>query len=132
MRRRAFSLLMGLFGAVAMLLVAPPLGFTADPDLIFAVVLKISKDKKQVTAQVSAGSTTSESLLIPSEGVLDNLIWRKLEICHAVRAEAFKVPEGYRLVSIKALDAGMLPMTLQGIAGDCLIKKALEYAPLVD
>jgi len=28
--------------------------------------------------------------------------------------------------------AGMLPMALQGIAGECLLKKALDYAPLVD
>jgi hypothetical protein len=26
----------------------------------------------------------------------------------------------------------MLPMVLQGFAGDCLLKKALELAPLVD
>lgn len=127
--RRSPPLLIGTMLAV---LLTPTLGSTADPDLIFAVVLKISKDKKQVTAQVATGTTTIESLLIPGEATLDNPIWKKLEICHALRAEAFKVPDGYRLVSIKALDAGMLPMTLQSIAGDCLIKKALEYAPLVD
>lgn len=114
------------------LLMLPSPGFPADPDLFFAVVVKISKDKKQVIAQVSSSSTTGESALIPTDTVLDNPIWKKLEICHALRAEGFKVAEGYRLVSIKAIDAGMLPMTLQGIAGDCLIKKAIEFAPLVD
>ncbi len=107
-------------------------GFSADPDLLFAVIVKISKDKKQVTAQVSSGTTTGESTLIPADTIQDNPIWKKLEICHALRAEGFKVSEGYRLVSIKAIDAGMLPMALQGIAGDCLIKKAIEFAPLVD
>lgn len=130
--RSDVPLFFGLLAAMTLLLMLPPLGAAADPELIFAVVLKIPKDKKQITAQVAAGSTTSESLLIPGEPVQDNPIWKKLEICHAIRAEAFKVAEGYRLVSIKALDAGMLPMTLQGVAGDCLMKKALEYAPLVD
>jgi hypothetical protein len=43
-----------------------------------------------------------------------------------------KTPEGYRILSLKNLDAGMLPMPLQGIAGDCLTKKALEFAPAID
>jgi len=30
------------------------------------------------------------------------------------------------------IDASMLPMSLQSFAGDCLIKKALEIAPMVD
>ncbi len=107
-------------------------GFSADPDLLFVVIMKVSKDRKQVMAQVSSGSTTGESALIPADNVQDNPIWKKLEICHALRAEGFKVAEGYRLVSVKAIDAGMLPMSLQGIAGDCLIKKAIEFAPLVD
>ncbi|MBI4400320.1 MAG: hypothetical protein HY581_01665 [Nitrospirae bacterium] len=103
-----------------------------DPLLIFAVVTKVPKDRKQVTAQVAVGGTVTEATLIASDAVFDNLIWKKLEICHAIRAEAWKNEEGYRLVSMKTLDAGMLPMPLQGIAGDCLLKKALEFAPLVD
>ena len=114
------------------LAVAPSLTTASDPELIFAVVLKISKDKHQVTAQVAAANTTTESALIPSDQVTDNLVWNKLEICHALRAEAFKTQDGYRIVSVKAIDAGMLPMSLQAIAGDCLIKKAIEFAPLVD
>jgi hypothetical protein len=103
-----------------------------DPLVVFAVVTKVSKDKKQVVAQISTGGPASEAPLIPSEPILDNLVWRKLEVCHALRVEAWKNQEGYRVVSVRVLDAGMLPMSLQGIAGDCLIKKALEFAPLVD
>jgi len=103
-----------------------------DPLVIFAVITKVSKDKRQVTAQVSEGGPAVEAALIPTDPILDNLIWRRLEICHALRAEAWKNQDGYRLVSVRVLDAGMLPMTLQGFAGDCLIKKALEFGPLVD
>jgi len=101
-------------------------------DTIFAVVIKVDKDKRQATAQVLAGSAVAESILVPTEAVQDNLIWKKLEMCHSLKAEATKIPEGYRVMSVKMLDAGMLPMSLQGIAGDCLLKKALEFAPLVD
>jgi hypothetical protein len=101
-------------------------------ETIFAVVTSVSKDKRQASAQVSVAGTVSEATLVPTEDVLDNLIWRKLEICHSLKAEGLKVGEGYRVTSIKMLDAGMLPMTLQGVAGECLLKKALEFAPLVD
>ncbi len=103
-----------------------------DPLIVFAVVTKVSKDKKQVTAQVSDGGPPVEAALIPTDPILDNLIWRKLEICHALKVEAWKNQEGYRIVSVRVLDAGMLPMPLQGVAGDCLIKKALDFGPLVD
>jgi hypothetical protein len=106
-----------------------------DPLLIFAVVTKVPKDKSKVTAQIvvgAGGGTVTETILIASDAVQDNLIWKKLEVCHSLRAEAWKNPDGYRVVSVKILDAGMLPMALQGIAGDCLLKKALEFAPLVD
>jgi len=104
----------------------------SDPLIVFAVVTKISKDRKQVQAQVFEGGATSEAALIPTDPIVDNLVWRKLEICQALKLEAWKNPEGYRIVSIRVLDAGMLPMTLQGIAGDCLIRKALEFGPPVD
>lgn len=105
---------------------------SAQDTVLFAVVTNISKDRKAVTAQVTTGGAVSEATLIPNDVVFDNLIWRKLEICHSIRADAEKVGEGYRLLSVKQLDAGMLPMTLQGVAGDCLLKKALDFAPLVD
>lgn len=104
-----------------------------DPLVIFAVVTKVSKDKKQVSAQVVEGtSAAAEAALIPTDPILDNLIWRKLEVCHALKAEAWKTPDGYRIVTVRVLDAGMLPMTLQGFAGDCMIRKALEFGPSVD
>ncbi|WP_447986793.1 hypothetical protein [Nitrospira sp. Nam74] len=101
-------------------------------ETIFAVVTNVAKDKRQVTADVSVGGTVSQATLTPTEEVLDNLIWRNLEICHALKADGLKIGPGYRITSVKALDAGMLPMALQGVAGECLLKKALEFAPLVD
>ena len=122
----------GLSAGLILLLTAAMALAQQDPELLFAVVTKVSKDRRQVTAQVSSGGVVSEATLIASEAVLDNLIWKKLEICHALKADAWKNAEGYRLVSIRVLDAGMLPMALQGIAGDCMIKKALEIAPQGD
>jgi hypothetical protein len=101
-------------------------------ETIFAVVTSVSKDKRQAGAQVSVEGTLSAATLVPSDDVLDNMIWRNLEICHSLKAEGVKAGEGYRITSVKGLDAGMLPMVLQGVAGECLLKKALEFAPLVD
>ena len=101
-------------------------------ETIFAVVTSVSKDKRQAGAQVAVEGTVSATTLVPTDDVLDNLIWRNLEICHSLKAEGLKVREGYRITAVKMLDAGMLPMPLQGVAGECLLKKALEFAPLVD
>ena len=101
-------------------------------ETIFAVVTSVSKDKRQAGAQVSIDGVVSAATLMPTDDVLDNLIWRNLEICLSLKVEGLKVGEGYRITSVKALDAGMLPMALQGVAGECLLKKALEFAPLVD
>jgi hypothetical protein len=118
---------------VAVLLLMPVAGEAQqDPEVVFAVVTKVQKDRRQVLAQVSTGSQATEMSLIPSEALLENPSWKKLEICHSLKAEGWKQPEGYRIVSMKLLDAGMLPMTLQGLAGDCLLKKALEFAPQID
>ena len=119
------------------LLLVTPAAATAQSDAltIFAVVTKVSKDRRQVTAQVAAAGSTAnitEAALIPSDLVLENPIWRKLEVCHSLRAEAWKTADGYRLAGVKILDAGMLPMALQGLAGDCLLKKALEFNPQID
>ncbi|TAJ25219.1 MAG: hypothetical protein EPO64_08535 [Nitrospirae bacterium] len=118
-------------GVIALLAGSPALP-QQDPTVLFAVVTKAPKDRSRVTAQVSDGGPSAEVVLIPSESVVENLIWKKLEVCHSLRLEGWKNQEGYRIVAVKVLDAGMLPMTLQSIAGDCLIKRALEYAPLVD
>ena len=62
----------------------------------------------------------------------NNLIWKKLELCHAMRIEGVKIPEGIKVSSVRVIDAAMLPMSLQTFAGDCLIKKAIEVAPFLD
>jgi hypothetical protein len=121
------------FGVGLWLLLIPAVVWPQDDaQIFFAVVTKISKDTRQVSAHVLAGNAVSEAALLPSESIADNLIWRKLEVCHSLRFEGAKTPDGYRLTSVKSVDAGMLPMALQGIAGDCLMKKALEFAPAID
>lgn len=121
---------------IGAMMMAVLLSFVTGPvsaqETIFAVVTSVSKDKRQAVAQVAVEGTVSAAALVPTDDVLDNPIWRNLEICHSLKAEGLKAGEGYRITSVKGLDAGMLPMPLQGIAGECLIKKALEFAPLVD
>ena len=98
----------------------------------FAVVSEVPKDKAKVAAKVSVNDAVSDMKLLASETILNNLIWKKLEICHAMRIEGHKVAEGFQIVTVHMIDAGMLPMSLQSFAGDCMIKKAVEIAPLVD
>lgn len=97
--------------------------------LIFAVVTKPPTDKTRVDAQVAVDNRVFQSVLLAGEAILSNPAWKDLEVCHALRARAQKTDHAYRIRSFRMLDAGMLPMALQGIAGDCLLKKALEYAP---
>jgi len=124
------SLLSVLFTLIAM---GPASLIQAQGEiLIFAVVSEVPKDKARVSARVSVNDTVSDMKLLASETILSNLIWRKLEICHAMKLEGFKSPEGFQVVVVHVIDAGMLPMSLQSFAGDCLIKKAIEIAPLVD
>ncbi len=105
----------------------------ADGELLaFAVVREAPKDKARVSATVSVNETVSDMKLLASDTILNNLIWKKLEICHALKLQGYKVAEGFQVVTVHAIDAGMLPMSLQSFAGDCLIKKAIEIAPLVD
>src|SRR5215510_14869170 len=98
----------------------------------FAVVSEPPKDKSRLSAKVSVNDVVSDMKLLASETILNNPIWKKLEICHAMKLEGFKVAEGFQVVTVHVIDAGMLPMSLQSFAGDCLIKKAIEVAPLVD
>ena len=100
--------------------------------LAFAVISETPNDKAQVTAKVSINDLVSDMKLLASETILNNLIWKKLEICHAMRLEGYKAAEGFQIVTVHVIDAGMLPMSLQSFAGDCLIKKAIEIAPLRD
>jgi len=105
----------------------------ADGEILgFAVVSEVPKDKAKVSAKVSVNDAVSDMKLLASETILNNLIWKKLEICHAMKMEGYKVAEGFQIVTVHIIDAGMLPMSLQSFAGDCLIKKAIEIAPLVD
>jgi hypothetical protein len=82
--------------------------------------------------KVSINDVVSDTQLLANDTIVSNLIWKKLEICHALRVEGTKVAEGYKVLTVRVIDASMLPMTLQSFAGDCLIKKAIEIAPFVD
>jgi hypothetical protein len=103
-----------------------------DELLIFAVVSEPPKDKSRVTVRASVNDVAMDTKLLASEAILNNLIWKKLEICHAMRIEGTKAADGYKVLTVRIIDASMLPMSLQSFAGDCLIKKAIEVAPLVD
>jgi len=120
-------------GCIAALLLATGMSAQAeDEQLIFAVVSEIPKDRSRVAARISINDVVSDAKLFASDTILNNLIWKKLEICHAMRIEGVKVPEGIKVSSVRVIDAAMLPMSLQTFAGDCLIKKAIEVAPFVD
>ena len=107
-------------------------GHAEDELLIFAVVSEVPKDKSRVAVRASVNDVATDTKLLASDAILNNLIWKKLEICHAMRVEGTKAPDGYRVLTVRIIDASMLPMSLQSFAGDCLIKKAIEVAPLVD
>jgi hypothetical protein len=124
------SLLLMLFSLMAM---GTASLVQADSEILgFAVVSEAPKDKARVSAKVSVNDAVSDMKLLASEAILNNLIWKKLEICHAMRLEGYKIAEGFQVVTVHVIDAGMLPMSLQSFAGDCLIRKAVEIAPLVD
>ena len=107
-------------------------GHAEDELLIYAVVSEVPKDKSRVSVKASISDVAMDTKLLASETILNNLIWKKLEICHAMRVEGAKAADGYRVLTVRIIDASMLPMSLQSFAGDCLIKKAIEVAPLVD
>ncbi|MEK6784334.1 MAG: hypothetical protein AABY61_02530 [Nitrospirota bacterium] len=98
----------------------------------FAVVSELPKDKTRVPAKVAIDGSVTDMKLLASDHILSNLAWKQLEICHALKLEGQKSSEGFRIHSVRAIDGAMLPMMLQGYAGDCLLKKALEVAPFVD
>lgn len=100
--------------------------------IAFAVVSELPKDKARVPAKVAIESSVTDMKLLASDDILSNLVWKKLEICHALKLEGQKSSEGFRIHSVRAIDGAMLPMVLQGFAGDCLLKKALDLAPFVD
>lgn len=104
-----------------------------EEDVIaFAVVSELPKDKTRVPARVAIEGSVTEMKLLASDHILSNLAWKQLEICHALKLEGQKSSEGFRIHTVRAIDGAMLPMVLQGYAGDCLLRKALEVAPFVD
>ncbi|MEQ1793174.1 MAG: hypothetical protein ABL970_03200 [Nitrospira sp.] len=103
-----------------------------EDQLAYAVVSEVPKDKTRISAKIAIDGTVFDTKLLASEAIVGNLIWKKLEICHAMRLEGQRSGEGFRVTSVRVVDGSMLPMALQGFAGDCLLKKALEIAPLVD
>lgn len=103
-----------------------------EDQLAYAVVSEAPRDKSRVPAKIVIDGTVTDTKLLASEAIVGNLIWKKLEICHAMRLEGQRSGEGFRVTSVRVVDGSMLPMALQGFAGDCLLKKALEIAPLVD
>lgn len=105
---------------------------TEEDVIAFAVVTELPKDKTRIPAKVAIDGSVTDMKLLASDYILSNLVWKKLEICHALKLEGRKSSEGFHIHSVRAIDAAMLPMVLQGVAGDCLLKKALEVAPLVD
>lgn len=107
-------------------------GWAEDDVTAFAVVSDPPKDKARVSAKTLLDGAVSDMKLVPAESVVGNTVWRNLEICHALKLEGTKSGDGFRVNSVRVLDASMLPMALQGYAGDCLIKKAVEIAPMAD
>ena len=103
-----------------------------EDQLAFAVVSEVPKDKTRISAKIVIDGTVTDTKLLASEAIVGNMIWKKLEICHAMRLEGQRSGEGFRVTTVRVVDGSMLPMALQGFAGDCLLKKALEIAPLVD
>jgi hypothetical protein len=130
--RAWFHCLAYWLGPVIVLLALPLISQSQGETTAFAVISETPKDKSRVSAKVLIDGTITDLKLLPNETVGSNPIWRALEICHAVKVEGSKAADGFKINSVRVLDAGMLPMALQGFAGDCLIKKAVEVAPLVD
>ena len=104
-----------------------------EEDVIaYAVVSETPKDKARIAAKVAIEGTVADMRLVAPEAIVNNPIWRKLEICHAMKLEGQKLHDGFHVSSVRVIEGAMLPMVLQGFAGDCLLKKALDVAPLVD
>ena len=112
--------------------VKPSSALGEEEVVAFAVVSELPKDKTRVPAKIAIDGSVSDMKLLASEHILSNLVWKNLEVCHALKLEGHKSSAGFRVHSVRALDGAMLPMVLQGFAGDCLLKKALEVAPFVD
>ncbi|MCS6287462.1 MAG: hypothetical protein H8K10_00610 [Nitrospira sp.] len=120
----------GIATWVTLSLFAP--AWADDDTVVFAVVSEVPKDRSRVSAKALLDGAVSDLKLLPGESILGNPVWRTLEVCHALKLEGMKMGDGFKISTARVLDASMLPMALQGYAGDCLIKKAVEIAPLAD
>ena len=100
--------------------------------LAFAVVTEAPKDRTRVKVRLFADGKVEDSVLLVPDHIVGNTVWRSLEVCHSLRMGAQKTPDGYKLESVRVIDSSMLPFELQGVAGDCLIRKALDVAPMAD
>ncbi len=65
--------------------------------VLFAVVSEVPKDKARVSVKAVSDGAVSDLKLLPGESVQDNLIWRKLEICHAMKVEGTRVADGFKV-----------------------------------
>jgi len=128
---RIAIIICGVFIVMAGLVTAS--SAVAEEDVVaFAVVSELPKDKTRIPAKVAVDGSVSDITLLASEHILSNLVWKTLEVCHSLKLEGQKSSEGFRIHTVRAIDGAMLPMVLQGFAGDCLLKKALDVAPFVD
>jgi len=104
-----------------------------DAEMIaFAVVSEPPKDLARIFARVSINTTVADVTLVVSNQILANPIWKKLEVCHALKLGGWNMQDGFHVTSVRVIDSAMLPMVLQGFAGDCLLKKALDMTPFMD
>ena len=126
------AILIGNLLLVMVSLAYAPAILAEEAVIAFAVVTELAKDKGRVPAKVAIDGSVTDMKLLASDEILSNLTWKKLEVCHALKLEGQKTSEGFRVLTVRAIDGAMLPMVLQGFAGDCLLKKALEVAPFVD
>ena len=120
----------GIVASVTLSLFVPV--WADDDTVVFAVVSDVPKDRSRVSAKALLDGAVSDLKLLPGDTILGNPVWRTLEVCHALKLEGMKMGDGFKVSTARVLDASMLPMALQGYAGDCLIKKAVEIAPLAD
>ncbi len=104
----------------------------SDPQLIFAVVTEKPVKRDAIQAEVLIQGKVHSSVLRPSEAARRNPMWKTIEMCQGIKAEAIVSQSGYEVIEFRILGASMLPMPLQAVAGDCFLKKALDYAPLVN
>jgi len=123
---------MGCLGATILPATGPRPSLADDAVMAFAVISAPPKDRTRLVAKVVLEGTVSDLELLASDHILSNLIWKNLEICHALKLEGWKVQDGFRVSSVRVIEGAMLPMVLQGYVGDCLLKKALEIAPFAD